>query len=67
MHFQVGTRWTSLVSFMLRLFRDQRESQLYSTKGRHRLDPALTGAIGTHTKGQDMQPNPDSTHRKGKH
>jgi hypothetical protein len=25
---------------------------------------ALTGAIGTHTKGQDMQPNTDSKHRE---
>jgi hypothetical protein len=28
---------------------------------------ALTGATDTHTKGHDMQPNTDSTHRKGQH
>jgi hypothetical protein len=28
---------------------------------------ALTDTIDTHTKGQDMQPNTDGTHRKGQH
>jgi hypothetical protein len=27
----------------------------------------LTGAIGTHTKGQDMQPNTDHTRSKGQY
>jgi hypothetical protein len=28
---------------------------------------ALTGATGTHTKGQDMQPNIDHTRSKGQY
>jgi hypothetical protein len=36
----------------------------------HSIPPrsvALTDTIDTHTKGQDTQPNTDSTHRRGQH